>query len=67
MKSSLRSKLEQLTSRLEELDGLLAAEDVTSDLDRFRALSKENSDLAPVVARFREYAQAEADLAAALG
>ncbi|MBA3506912.1 MAG: peptide chain release factor 1 [Betaproteobacteria bacterium] len=67
MKPSLRSKLEQLTSRLEELDGLLAAEDVTSDLDRFRALSKENSDLAPVVARFREYAQAEADLAAALG
>ena len=65
MKPSLRSKLEQLTSRLEELDGLLAAEDVTTDLDRFRALSKENSDLAPVVARFREYVQAEADFAAA--
>ncbi|MGI8895784.1 MAG: peptide chain release factor 1, partial [Casimicrobiaceae bacterium] len=66
MKPSLRSKLEQLTSRLEELDGLLSAEDVTSDLDRFRALSKENSDLAPVVARFREHVQAEADFAAAL-
>jgi len=65
MKTSLRSKLEQLTSRLDELDGLLAAEDVTSDLDRFRALSKENSDLSPVVARFREYVQAEADFAAA--
>ena len=66
MKPSLRSKLEQLTSRLEELDGLLGAEDVTRDLDRFRVLSKEHSDLAPVVARFGEYAQAEADLAAAL-
>ena len=66
MKPSLRSKLEQLTSRLEDLDGLLAAEDVTSDLDRFRALSKEHSDLTPVVARFGEYEHAEADLAAAL-
>ena len=65
MKSSLRSKLDQLASRLSELDGLLGAPDVTSDLDRYRSLSKEHSDLGPVVARFREFQSAEADLAAA--
>ena len=66
MKSSLRLKLDQLATRLVELNGLLGAEDVTRDLDRYRALTKEHSDLAPVVAKFREYQGAEADLAAAV-
>ena len=65
MKSSLRLKLDQLGTRLVELNGLLGAEDVTRDLDRYRALTKEHSDLTPVVAKFREYRDAEADLAAA--
>ncbi|MCC6196903.1 MAG: peptide chain release factor 1 [Burkholderiales bacterium] len=65
MKSSLRHKLDQLTSRLAELEGLLGAPDVTSDLDRYRALTKEHADLTPVVARFGEFQGAEADLAAA--
>jgi peptide chain release factor 1 len=66
MKSSLRLKLDQLSTRLVELNGLLGAEDVTRDLDRYRALTKEHSDLAPVVAKFREYQDAEADLATAV-
>ena len=66
MKSSLRLKLDQLSTRLVELNGLLGAEDVTRDLDRYRALTKEHSDLTPVVAKFREYQDAEADLAAAV-
>jgi peptide chain release factor 1 len=65
MKSSLRSKLDQLASRLSELDGLLGAPDVTSDLDRYRSLSKEHADLGQVVARFRDFLNAEADLATA--
>jgi peptide chain release factor 1 len=65
MKESLRVKLDQLTSRLAEVDALMAAEDATRDLDRFRALAKERADLEPVVARFGEYRRAEADLAAA--
>ena len=44
---------------------MLSAEDATRDLDRYRALTKEYSDLGPVVARYREFQQAEADLAAA--
>jgi peptide chain release factor 1 len=65
MKPSLSTKLTQLTKRLEELDGLLGAEDVTRDLDRFRALSREHAEIAPVVALYRDWQQAERDLAAA--
>jgi peptide chain release factor 1 len=65
MKSSLRLKLDQLTSRLAEVDALLSAEDATRDMDRFRALARERSDLEPVVTRFREFRRAEDDVVAA--
>jgi peptide chain release factor 1 len=65
MKQSLRVKLDQLTSRLAEVDALMAAEDATRDLDRFRALAKERADVEPVVARFADYRRAEADVEAA--
>jgi len=65
MKTSLRTKLDGLSMRLAELDHLLAAEDATRDLDRYRAMTREHSEIGPVVARFGEYTQAEADLAAA--
>jgi peptide chain release factor 1 len=42
-----------------------SSEDATRDLDRYRALTKEYSDLGPVVARYHEFQQAEADLVAA--
>ncbi|HEV2686560.1 MAG TPA: peptide chain release factor 1, partial [Actinomycetota bacterium] len=66
MKISLRTKLDQLTARLQELDALLAAEDATRDLDRYRALARERAEIDPVVARFAEFEHAEADLAAAV-
>ena len=65
MKPSLRTKLDQLSARLDELDGLLGSPDVTDDLDRYRALTKEHADIAPVVARFHEFVRAEGDLATA--
>jgi peptide chain release factor 1 len=65
MKSSLRNKIDQLAMRLAELDHLLAAEDAARNMDRYRSLSKEHAEIDPVVARFRDYTQAEADLAAA--
>ena len=65
MKPTLRTKLDQLAARLDELDGLLGSPDVTDDLDRYRALTKEHADIGPVVARFHDFARAEADLAAA--
>ena len=65
MKPSLRTKLDQLSARLDELNGLLGSPDVTDDLDRYRALTKEHADIGPVVARYHDYVGAEADLAAA--
>src|SRR5450432_592545 len=65
MKASLSTKLTQLATRLEELNGLLAAENVTRDLDRFRALSREHSEISPVVTLYREWQDAERDLTAA--
>ncbi len=66
MKPSLRSKLEQLAARLDELNGLLGSPDITDNLDRYRALTKEHSDLLPVVARVHDFELAEADLATAV-
>ena len=66
MKQSLRTKLDQLSARLAELDALLAAEDATRDLDRYKAWSRERAEIDPVVARFGEFGMAEADLATAV-
>ena len=66
MKLSLRTKLDQLSARLAELDALLASEEATRDLDRYRTMSRERAEIDPVVARFGEFGEAEADLAAAV-
>ena len=65
MKPSLILKLDQLTLRLAELDATLQSEDATRDLDRYRAMTMERAEIEPVVARFAEYRNAEADLQAA--
>jgi peptide chain release factor 1 len=65
MKPSLSTKLTQLAARLHELDSLLAAEDVTHDLDRFRTLSREHAEITPVVTLYRDWQRAEGDLHAA--
>ena len=65
MKPSLTARLAQLSTRLEDLNGLLAAPDVTRDLDRFRALSREHAEITPVGERYREWQSAERDLATA--
>ncbi|GAA5178784.1 peptide chain release factor 1 [Niveibacterium umoris] len=62
MKSSIRDKLEQLVRRLEELDQMLASEDVTQDMDRYRRLNREHAELTPVVTLWRDYLRAEGDL-----
>src|SRR5437870_4843026 len=65
MKSSLRSKLDTISLRLEEMNALLSAEDVTRDLDRYRALSREHAEVEPVATVYRQYREAEEDLATA--
>ncbi|MBC7202644.1 MAG: peptide chain release factor 1 [Pusillimonas sp.] len=65
MKDSMRSRLEQLARRLIEIDALLAEPDIASDMDRFRKLSRERSEIEPVVMQFQQYEATEGDIQAA--
>ncbi len=65
MKPTLLKKLAQLTERLDEIDRLLAVETVTSNMDNYRKLTREHSEISPVVALYRAYVQTEADIASA--
>ena len=65
MKPSLRAKLGNLASRLGELNGLLAAETATRDMEQFRKLSREHSELSGLVSLYERFCQAERDAAAA--
>ena len=65
MKESLRSKLETLSERLQELNALLSASDVINNQEQFRALSIEYAQINPVVACFEQYQATLDDLAAA--
>lgn len=55
MTPSLLDKLEQMQRRAAEIDALLAAPDCTADLQRYRALTREQAELQPVVALFAQY------------
>ncbi|MGF6574616.1 bacterial peptide chain release factor 1 (bRF-1) [Paraburkholderia fungorum] len=52
MKTSMQRKLDQLTIRLAELNDLLSREDVTSNLDQYRKLTREHAELGPVVEHY---------------
>ncbi|MFM2476103.1 peptide chain release factor 1 [Celerinatantimonas sp. MCCC 1A17872] len=62
MKASILSKLETLKERYEEVQALLAEPEIISDQERFRALTKEYSQLEGVVNCFEQYQSAEEDL-----
>jgi len=59
-------KLEDLLRRYEEVLGLLGMPDVASDPNNFRKLSKEESELKPLVDAYKEYKQAKQDIADSL-
>lgn len=61
----MRGRLEQLARRLIEIDALLAEPDIASDMDRFRKLSRERSEIEPVVMQFQQYETTEGDIQAA--
>jgi peptide chain release factor 1 len=65
MKSSILLKLESLVERYEEVQHLLGDPDVIGDQDKFRALSREYSQLEEVTQCFQAYQQAQEDLEAA--
>ena len=62
MKNSIRSKLENLSERLQELSALLSDSEVISDQNKFRDYSKEYAQLEPITKSFKDFLQAEDDL-----
>ena len=65
MKPTIATKLAQLSRRLEELNGLLAAESATADMDNYRKLTREHAEISPVVELYQQYVKGEGDLQAA--
>jgi peptide chain release factor 1 len=61
MKTSMQRKLDQLTTRLAELNDLLSREDITSNLDQYRKLTREHAELGPVVEQYALWRQAMND------
>ena len=57
----MQSKLDQLTTRLAELNDLLSREDITSNLDQYRKLTREHAELGPVVEHYALWRQASND------
>ena len=55
MKSTLKTKLDQLLERYEELGALMSDSDVISDQNMFRAYSREYAEIEPVVLCYRDY------------
>ncbi|MGB9990307.1 peptide chain release factor 1 [Pseudoduganella rhizocola] len=65
MKPSMLAKLDQLANRLVELDELLMSEGATSNMDSYRKMTREHAELQPLVALYKDYQQALADIAEA--
>ncbi len=55
MKESLLLKLENLSERKTEIEGMLSAPEIINDQTKFRELSREYAELEPVVACFSRY------------
>ncbi|MGA9919024.1 peptide chain release factor 1 [Paraburkholderia sp.] len=65
MKTSMQRKLDQLTTRLAELNDLLSREDITSNLDQYRKLTREHAELGPLVEHYALWRLAMTDAATA--
>ena len=52
-------RLEELVEKLEQIMQELSNPDVVNDQDRFRKLMKEQSDLTPIVEKYKEYKKAK--------
>ena len=62
MENSMLSRLEVTKERYQEIEKELLDESVTKDMNKFRALSKEQSDLEPIVKNYDLYLKLKAEL-----
>jgi peptide chain release factor 1 len=58
----LKDKLQPFINRSEEINELLMAPDITSDIKKMTELSKEQSNIAPIVEKAKEYIQVLEDI-----
>ncbi|BCD96087.1 peptide chain release factor 1 [Marinagarivorans cellulosilyticus] len=62
MKPSILEKLQTLTERYQEVGALLGENEIISNQNKFRELSKEYAELEPVVQCFERYEGVQADM-----
>ena len=62
MKPSMQKKLAALSDRIEELNTLLSSETITNDMDQYRKITKEHSDITPIVDEYHAYKKNEDNL-----
>ena len=62
MKPSMQKKLGALSERIQELNSLLSSESITNDMDQYRKITKEHSDITPIVDEYLAYKKNEANL-----
>ncbi len=62
MKPSMQKKLAALSDRIQELNGLLSSETITHDMDQYRKITKEHSDVTPIVDEYLAYKKNEDNL-----
>lgn len=66
MKESIINKLDGITDRYEELEGLMSQPEVINNQNEFRSLSQEYAQLEEVVKSYREYRQTMDDIESAI-
>lgn len=62
MNTNLLAKLDTISERVEEINGLLAEPEVISDQNRFRAMSMEHAQLTPVAECYSKYKETLEDI-----
>ncbi|CAN1526756.1 PrfA Protein chain release factor A [Methylophilaceae bacterium] len=58
----MQKKLAALSDRIQELNTLLSSETITNDMDQYRKITKEHSDITPIVDEYHAYKKNEANL-----
>ncbi|CAM8338421.1 PrfA Protein chain release factor A [Candidatus Methylopumilus planktonicus] len=58
----MQKKLAALSDRIEELNTLLSSETITNDMDHYRKITKEHSDITPIVDEYHAYKKNEDNL-----
>ena len=62
MKISMQNKLGALSKRIEDLNDELSKENATKDMERYKKISKEHSDILPIVEIYKNYLRFDKDI-----